>query len=166
MAVLQACCALTHTPVCAKLTCSMNLCALPLPAGELVGDVWPRREHQSREQQPQVFRSRWAVHRSQPELHSRSDSICEAGSLVCPGSGVTWCEGSWILAAPRHLRAVSSVERAVAAAVRVLAKTIPLKQFLSLGGRGGFLLPKEALPKHPVPQLCKKNVGKANDHRG
>lgn len=54
----------------------------------------------------------------------------------------------------------------VAAAVRVLAKTIPLKQFLSLGGRGVFLLPKEALPKHPVPHLCKKNVGKENYQRG
>lgn len=54
---------------------------------------------------------------------------------------------------------------AAAAAARV-AKTLPLEQFLSLGARGVFLLPKEALPKRPVPHLCKKNVGKANDRRG
>lgn len=156
-------CMLSHTHTKAHLL-NESLFALPFPAGEFVGDVWPGREHQSRKQQPEVFSSRWAVHRSQPDLHSWSDSICETGPLVCPGSGVTWCEGSWILAAPRHLR--SFLCGAGAAAARVLAKTIPLKQFLSLGGRGVFLLPKEALLKHPVPHLCKKNIGKANDYRG
>lgn len=87
---------------------------------------------------------------------------------MCPGSGVTRCEGSWIPALRSSPQA--SVHgffcRAVAAAAGVLAKTIPLKLFSCLGGRGVFQPSKEGLLKHPVPHLCKKNIEKANAHRG
>lgn len=55
---------------------------------------------------------------------------------------------------------------AIMVAERVLAKTIPLKLFSCLGGRGVVHPLKEALLKHPIPHLCKKNIGKENARWG
>lgn len=60
---------------------------------------------------------------------------------MCPGSGVTHCQPSWIPAL------CSSPQTSVrgffcgAVAVRVLARDAPLKLFPCLGGRGGFQSP-------------------------
>lgn len=66
-----------------------------LPGG-CISDVCSGRKCQPWEQWPQVFRSRWPLHRCQFVLPCRSYILGATGFLVCSGPGLSWCcQGLW-----------------------------------------------------------------------
>lgn len=62
--------------------------SLCFASGNIFCDLWPGREHQSRDEHAEVFGSGRTVFRSQPDFNCRSHSLCETGFLVCIGSSV------------------------------------------------------------------------------